>query len=80
MSTPDVIAKELSAVLPPPLVARLMDLIDRKDSCVIDWDKVIPIQKTELSQYAALPEANPATVTQLLKKVAVVCILHSSTL
>lgn len=52
---------------------RMLDLIERRNQAAVDWDKIVPLKPSEITNYCKLPEPDKAEIVEALKKVAIVC-------
>lgn len=73
MANVEEIRNKLSEFLGEIPLKRMMDLIDRKDKCVIDWDKVIPLTAKEITDYNSIDVPSSEDIAQAMKKIAIVC-------
>jgi UDP-N-acetylglucosamine pyrophosphorylase len=64
--------KTVEHLLDPDQVDRVCDLVSRRESTVIEWDKVAPLNKDQLVNYFTLEEAPVEKITEFLGKIAVV--------
>ena len=54
---------------------RMIDLINRRFDAAVDWDKIVPLQPSEITDFNKLPDPSNSDIVEALKKVAIVCFL-----